>query len=139
MRPLHGFADPFTGMWRLNTGGSQLPFEPPRSVVLQIAATEDAVSLTENSLDAAGAAEIVTIHARFDGLNYPVEGSALVDSFAIERLDRRTWKATGSRKGVLIFTELITLSEDGATFREDAETTLADGARATATLLYERQ
>lgn len=131
--------DPFTGTWKLNVAASQLPFAPPRSVVLQIVATADEVTLVENSIDANGAAETVTIRAAFDGRTYPVEGSALADGFAVERLTAGAWKASGSKGSVPVFSETITLAEDGASFREDAQTTLADGSRASAMLLYERQ
>jgi hypothetical protein len=86
-------SDPFTGTWKLNVTASQLPFAPPRSVVLHVEAGDDEVSLSENSTDAVGASETVTIRARFDGRTYPVHGSGLVDGFAIERLGPRTWRA----------------------------------------------
>ena len=129
----------FNGTWKLNVSASSLPFAPPRSVVLEIAVDGEDVSLTENSVDARGAAETVTIRARFDNQIYPVMGSALADGFAIERVHEDTWRARGTNSGNLIFTETIVLAPDGASIREDAETTLADGSRAPATLIYERQ
>ncbi len=132
-------SDPFTGTWNLNTAASQLPFAPPRSVVLRIEAGDDEVSLVENSTDAGGASETVTIRAKFDGQTYPVQGSGLVDGFAIERLAPRTWRASGSKSGTPVFSETIMLSADGASFREHAQTTLADGSHADAVLVYERQ
>ena len=108
-------------------------------MVLDIVVDGDDISLTEDSMDAQGAAETVTIQARFDKQIHPVHGSALVDGFAIERLGERAWRAEGSKAGNLIFTETLILAADGASFREEAETTLADGTRASAVLVYERQ
>jgi hypothetical protein len=68
-----------------------------------------------------------------------VNGSALVDGFAIERIGERTWKARGTKAGKTIFAEIMMLAPDGASFREESETTLAGGTRAPATLVYERQ
>lgn len=48
-------------------------------------------------------------------------------------------RARGTKAGKPIFTETLMLSPDDASIREDAETTLADGTRAPATLIYERQ
>ena len=129
----------FNGTWKLNLSASSLPFAPPRSVVLEITVDGEDVSFTENSVDARGVAETVTIRARFDNQVYPVNGSALADGFAIERVHEDTWRARGTKAGNLIFTETIILAPDGASIREDAETTLADGSRAPATLIYERQ
>jgi hypothetical protein len=53
--------------------------------------------MTENSVDAQGSAETVTIRARFDNEIYPVHGSNLVDGFAIERVhdERKALGLTG--------------------------------------------
>jgi hypothetical protein len=128
-----------TGSWKLNVSASELPFSPPCSVVVDIVVDGDSISLTENSVDAQGSAETVTIRARFDNQIYPVTGSALTDGFAIERLDERTWRTRGTKAGNVIFTATITLATGGASFREETETTLADGTRAPATLIFERQ
>ncbi len=129
----------FNGIWKLSVSASSLPFAAPRSVVLEIVISGNDVSFTERSIDAQGRAETVTIRARFDNEIYPVQGSALADGFAIERLDDRTWRARGTKGGNIIFTETLVLAADGASIREDAETTLADGSRAPATLIYERK
>ncbi len=124
---------------KLNVSASKLPFAPPQSVVVDIAVDGDAVSLTENSVDAGGIAATTAIRAQFDGRIYPVDGSTLVNGFAIERLDRHTWRARGIRSGDLIFTAKIRLAPDGMSIYEDSETTVADGTRKPAILVYERQ
>ena len=129
----------FNGTWKLNVSASSLPFAPPRSVVLLIAVDGDLVSLTENSENAQGVTETVEIRARFDNQVYAVNGTALADGFAIERVHQNMWRARGTKAGKLVFTETIVLSSDGNIIREDAETTLDDGRRAPATLIYERQ
>jgi hypothetical protein len=127
------------GTWKLNVSASSLPFAQPQSVVLEIVTEGDDICFTENSVDAKGSTETVTIRARFDNKVYPVQGSGLVDGFAIERIHERMWRARGTKAENLMFTETITLSGDGTSFREEAETTLVDGTRAPATLIYERQ
>jgi hypothetical protein len=71
-----------TGIWKLNVPASNLPFAPPRSVVVDIVVEGDDISITENSVNAEGYAETVTIRARFDSQVYPVKGSVLADGFA---------------------------------------------------------
>lgn len=130
--------DPFNGTWRLNVATSKLPFASPQSVVLHIEADQDWVTLTEHSIASEGGTETVTIRARFDNEVYPVHGSGLADGFAIRRVDPRTWITRGLKRGENVFNATVLLAQDGGSFREDAETTLADGTRAAATLAYER-
>ena len=130
--------DPFNGNWTLNVIASMLPFAPPRSVVLHIEADQDWVTLTETAIASDGGAETVTIRARFNNEVYPVHGSGLIDSFGVRRVDIRTWNTRGLKAGDLVFAASLVLDQDGGSFREEAETTLADGTRAAATLLYER-
>lgn len=130
--------DPFRGTWKLNVGASKLPFAPPRSVVVRIQADETSVSLAEDSIAADGSAETVTIHARFDDQVHPVHGSGLADGFAVRRVDARTWKTRGLKADRVVFTATILLAPDGRSFTEETETTLADGTRADAWLVYER-
>lgn len=129
----------FNGTWKLNLSASSLPFAAPRSVTLEIIVQGDEVSLQEKSVDAQGFAETVAIRAKFDNSIYPVVGSSLADGLAIERLDERTWRTRGTKKAKPVFTAMLTLAADGSSLREVAETTLADGTRAPAILVYERQ
>ena len=130
--------DPFNGTWKLNVPASKLPFASPQSVVLHIEGDQDFVTLTENSIASEGGTETVTIRARFDNEVYPVLGSGLADGFAIRRVDARTWKTRGLKGGENVFAATLLLAQDGGSFREDCETTLPDGTRAAATLVYER-
>jgi hypothetical protein len=130
--------DPFTGTWTLNVAASLLPFAAPRSVTLHLAADEVWVALTEHSVSADGAAEITTIRARFDDTIHPVKGSGLADGFAVRRVNARSWKTRGFKRGSPVFAATLVLSPDGRSFREEGETTLSDGTRATALLLFEK-
>ena len=130
--------DPFNGTWKLNVAASKLPFTPPQSVVLHIEADQDWVTLTENSIASEGGAETVTIRAQFNNQVYPVHGSGLVDSFTIRRVDACTWETRGLKAGEIVLAATVVLAQDGGSFREDGETTLVGGARASMTLVYER-
>lgn len=130
--------DPFNGTWRLNIAGSKLPFPAPRSVSLRIETDGDWLCLTEESTAADGRTETAIIRARFDDEVHPVHGSGLADGFAVRRVDAFTLKTRGVKAGEIVFTATLVMAADGNSFREDAETTLADGRRAPATLVYER-
>jgi hypothetical protein len=106
--------------------------------MLHIEADEEWVSLAENSVSSDGGAETVTIKAKFNNEIYPVSGSGLADGFAIRRIDTHTWKTRGFKAGEPVFAATLVLAPDGRSFREDGETTLSSGTRATASLVYER-
>jgi hypothetical protein len=127
------------GKWKLNVTASTLPFAPPQSVVVEIAVEADRITLTEHAISAEGAAETTKIHARMDGQPYSVEGSAFADRFAIERVREGTWQTNGTKSGIPTLNATLTLSSDGMILYEYAETTLRDGRRAPATLVFERQ
>ncbi len=127
------------GKWKLNAAASTLPFAPPQSVVVEIAIDAGWIALTEHAISAEGAAATTNIRARFDGNQYPVEGSSFADSFAIEQVDALVWRTNGAKAGVPTLNATLTLSRDGMVLRENAETTLADGSRAPAALIFERQ
>lgn len=131
-------ADPFNGAWKLNIAGSKLPFPAPRSVTLHIESDGEWLYLTEKSTAADGGTETVTIRARFDDEVHPVHGSGLVDGFAVRRVDAVTLKTRGVKAGQIVFTATLVMAADGNSFREDAETTSADGRHAPAALVYER-
>lgn len=107
-------------------------------MALQIETDGEWLCLTEKSTAADGGTETVTIRARFNDEVHPVHGSDLVDGFAVRRVDAFTLKTRGVKGGQVVFTATLVMAADGSSFREDAETTLADGRRAPATLVYER-
>lgn len=130
--------EPFHGTWKLNIPASTLPFAAPRSVILKIEVETDRVRLTENTLSAAGIAETVKIEAKFDDEIHSVVGSGIADGFAIRRVNDLDWETRGFKAGEIVFSATLAMSEDRRSFREDGETTLADGTRARVSLIYER-
>lgn len=94
--------------------------------------------MVERSVSQAGAHEMVTLRASFDGKIHPVSGSAMVDGYAARRIDERRWKTEAFKAGRLIAAATMHLAPDGQSLLEEVETTLADGARARATLVFER-
>ncbi len=130
--------EPFHGCWKLNVPASKLPFAPPRSVLLRIEVGAELVRITEDSLSAQGIAETVNIEAKFDSEVHRVIGSGIADGFAIRRVNLGRWETRGFKAGQIVFSAILSMSADGQSFREDGETTLADGSRARVSLLYER-
>jgi hypothetical protein len=130
--------EPFHGCWKLNVPASKLPFAAPRSVLLRIEVGAESVKIIESSLSAEGIPETVNIEAKFDNEVHGVIGSGIADGFAIRRVNTGRWETRGFKAGQIVFSAILAMSEDGLSFREDGETTLADGSRAGVSLLYEQ-
>lgn len=129
----------FTGKWKVNVAASEIPFPAPQSVVVTIVDDGTELSIIEDSTDAAGHDEHVELRARFDGELCPVTGSWMVDQFAVRRVDDRSLRTRGAKDGKEVFAATLELAADGDSFTEKIpETTLADGTRAPAMLVFER-
>ncbi len=94
--------------------------------------------MVERSVSQAGAHETVTLRASFDGAVLPVSGSVMVDGYAARRIDDREWTTKAFKGDRLFASATMRLAPDGQSFLENVETTLADGTRAHATLIFER-
>jgi len=57
----------------------------------------------------------VSIRAKFDGAEYPVEGSFAVRAISYSRIDRNTIAGTGRNDGVVSLTETATVDPDNGT------------------------
>lgn len=102
--------NPFTGMWRFcaeKSGAAGV-----RSWVQWIEVAGEEIRVREEVESAAGAKANVMIEARFDGKDYPVTGSSLVDAIAYTRVDRHNIAGVGKKSGSVTLRETITAPED---------------------------
>jgi hypothetical protein len=110
-------ADPRLGVWKLNLGKSKYGNRPqPKSVTVTWAAQPDGlIKYTGTGIDHMGQPTHVEFLAKFDGKDYSVTGSPLLDAVAVRRIDARTTEATGKKQGKVILTTKGVISEDGKT------------------------
>lgn len=102
--------DPFTGTWIFNPKRSKLSTPPPQSWVQEISATYYELRVEEKITSRDGSRSGVVIEARFDGGDYAVVGSALVDTFAYEREGSKII-GTGKKNGAVSIRETVVASE----------------------------
>jgi hypothetical protein len=105
--------DLFTGTWIFNAQRSKLSTPMPRKWVQKIKAASGQLDVEESISGHDGSASVVTIQARFDGKEYPVLGSSLVDSFAYER-DGANISGIGRKMGVVSIRETVVASTSEA-------------------------
>jgi hypothetical protein len=104
--------DPFTGAWRFNPQSSRLSTQPPRFWIQEILVNSNDVSVLETMVRADGSETVVSLTAKFDGNDYPVEGSPAADTIAYTRLDRNTIAGTGKKNGIVSLTETVTVAPE---------------------------
>ena len=105
--------DPFTGTWVFSGAQSALSTPMPQSWVLQIRASESDVSHREELITSDGAEMTVVLHATFDGEDYAVSGSPLMDTIALTRPTPHVIAGTGKKAGAVTLTDTLTASPDG--------------------------
>jgi hypothetical protein len=99
--------DSFTGRWRLNPQASRVS-PAITSWMQEIAVDGDAISVREEIIRSDGGVTRLSVEARFDGVEYPVLGSPVVDAIAYSRPDRCKIVGVGTKGGVVVLTETVT-------------------------------
>jgi hypothetical protein len=116
-------ANPFIGTWKVDLTKVRINppgFFPPADLTFIIeAAGDDAVKITEDATTKANGVLHVTRTCKFDGKDYPLNGSPGPSATeAIRRVDSRTWnittKSEGSEGKVIRQTQWTISSERGS-------------------------
>jgi hypothetical protein len=113
-------SEPFHGTWRFNPQLSKMCTPAPHSWIQEIHASPDEVAVREEIIRPDGTEIVLRVQARFDGADYPVEGSPAVDTIAYTRTDRHAICGIGKKNGRVSLTETV----------------LADPEQRTLTLIY---
>jgi hypothetical protein len=131
--------DPFSGFWTLVSGESKLTGPMPRRWTETLDVGEDTISVREEIAGADGRTLIVTVDASFDGRDYHVTGSPLVDVIAYARPSRLRIDGVAKKDGRVVLTESVTVSEDGRTLTMGYVARLPDGRDVTSVAVFKRQ
>jgi hypothetical protein len=130
--------DPFDGVWVFSPGESQLASPPPRAWTQRIDVTRDDIHIVEDIRLADGTSAKVIVAAKFDGTDYPVQGSPIADAIAYTRTDIRSISGSAKQGGRLTFEETVTVSEDGCLLTTTFSIPTRTGERTTSVAVFER-
>jgi hypothetical protein len=131
--------DRFSGFWTLVPGQSKLAGPMPRRWTETLDVGEDTISVREEIAGADGRALVVTVDAVFDGRDYSVTGSPLVDVMAYSRPSPRRIDGIGRKDGRVVLTESVTVSEDGRSLTMGYVMRLPDGRDVTSVAVFKRE
>lgn len=131
--------DPFNGLWKLNLAKSKIPPPFPQSQTVRIEADETGVRMEEVIVNSQGERLVITVRAKFDGEDYPVEGTPFADTVAYRHDGTHTIKGVAKKAGRVVVTETAVLSPDGKTVTVTYLSQDAEGRPVTSTGVFERQ
>jgi hypothetical protein len=107
--------DPFSGTWRFNAARSALDTPSPGSWIQTIRATSEGIQVCERIGRADSPGILVSIQAKFDGADYPVDGSPAVDTISYSRIDWTNIMGIGKKDGAISLTETVTVDANTRT------------------------
>jgi hypothetical protein len=105
-------SEPFAGKWRFNAELSNTCTPTPDSWVQEIRAVPEGVVVQEEIVRPNGSEIVRRVRARFDGEDYPVEGSYAVDTIAYTRTDENSICGIGKKDGKVSVTETFLADPD---------------------------
>ena len=102
-------ADPRLGVWKMNIEKSQYGARPkPKSSTVTWTSQGDGMyGYTADGIGPDGQPTHVTFSARFDGQDYKVTGSPILDAVSVKRIDARHIEATAKKNGQVILTTTV--------------------------------
>lgn len=132
-------AEPIDGKWQLNAAKSRFSPGPPLKSQSRTYSTDKGTqSVVIETIDAKGEANNTRTAYRLDGQDYPVRGSAEIDTIAMKKVNDHTARGTGKRAGKPVFTLEREVSSDGKTLTVTTKGTSPDGGAMHNVLVFER-
>jgi hypothetical protein len=92
--------DPFEGTWKLNAAESK--FAPNQELKSQIIVNEaqgDGIKQVSDTVDVHGIAGHVEFTAKYDGKDYPIQGSSVADTISSTRIASNAYMLVLKRRG----------------------------------------
>ena len=132
--------DPAIGTWKLNVARSSFALSPaPKGRVMKIEACEDGLKVSADIIDADGKQVHSEVVHKFDGKDYPLNGSPLADSISTTRINARRGVSVLKRLGNVVLAAKSVISWDGKTLTVVRTGMDAQGRIVDEVLVYERQ
>jgi hypothetical protein len=128
----------FTGHWTLNHAASRFTMPAPMEWTQAIEVTAGGLRAYERIVAANGAVSEHAVDARFDGADYDVHGSPLVDTVAYTRPGPGQIDGIARKAGVEVFRETVTVTPDGLTLTTTISVQRSDGRTMDSVAVFDR-
>jgi len=133
-----GVVDAFDGLWEFSPEASRLASPSPHEWTQHITIAGDDVRVIEDIVFADGKHATVTVKARLDGSDYPVDGSPVADAIAYTRINARCVTAAAKLRGRPTFEETAVVSDDGQTLTVTLSFVTQTGERTSSVAVFRR-
>ena len=108
--------DPILGVWKLNLARSKFnPGPAPRSQTRTYVETPKGIQVTIRSVGANGRSSTIEFPEKYDGQDYPVQGSEVADALALVRINDYMAEATMKHAGRIVATARRLITDEGKT------------------------
>ncbi len=132
--------NPFAGTWKLNPAKSKLTGSPMgSSATVKTEADGDGLKVTVEATNADGSPNNFTYQATLDGKPAKIDGSSMIDTVALKRVNDHTISATGSKDGKQVYSDHRVVSKDGKTMTITRTGTDPKGKKYHAVLVFDKQ
>lgn len=133
-------ADNWLGTWKLNVEKSKyVPGPAPKSQTLKFVASQDAITLTTDGVDAEGKPAHGSYTSKFDGKDVPWAGNPDADTASPKRIDANSYENTWKKGGKVTVNARVVVSKDGKTLTVSQTGKNAKGETVNTTSVFERQ
>lgn len=111
-----GEPDPILGVWKLNLARSRFnPGPAPRSQSRTYIETPQGIQVTIRSVGVNGSSSTIEFPEKYDGRDYPVQGSDVADALALVRINNLMAEATLKHAGRVVATAKRVITDEGKT------------------------
>ena len=133
-------ADNWLGTWKLNVEKSKyVPGPAPKSHTLKFVASQDAITLTTDGVDAEGKPTHGSYTSKFDGKDVPWEGNPDADMASPKRIDANNYENAWKKGGKATVNARAVVSKDGKTLTVSQTGKNAKGETVSTTSVFDRQ
>ena len=131
--------DPNIGTWKLNEAKSKVPAGAMKVTSMTVSSEGDNMKVTQDGTDKDGNSFHAEWTGKFDGKDYPVTGSSVMDSRAYTKVNDRTLTADNKKDGKTVTTARSMISADGKTRTVHATQTDASGKKVNLTAVFDKE
>lgn len=131
--------DPNIGTWKLNEAKSKVPAGAMKVTSMTVSSEGDNMKVTQDGTDPQGNAFHVEWTGKFDGKDYPVTGSPVMDTRSYKKVNDRTLMADNKKDGKSVTTARSVISADGKSRTVHATQTDASGKKVNITAVFDKE
>ncbi len=133
-------SDPMVGRWKLNVSRSTYtPGPAPKSAINKFEPWENGIKATIDLVDGHGNKIHTEVAAKFDGKDYPINGSPIADALSLKRVDDRQTDVVWKKGGKVVMIGKSVISADGKIATLTQTGTDPQGRAISNVAVYDRQ